>query len=287
MKVFLKSGKKKIELTSRPYKLTQQLDLSGLQADVSISETTRDGGLHLGTRFGVRDVTIEGYFNTYGKSTIWIEERKKELYDLCNPKQLSQIEIEENGERFFLEAHPIAFPTLPKDKRNKTHEFQTFLLQFVCSDPFLYKNEKVVTFANITPMFSFPLTIEDPIVFGELSNSLIETIYNSGIDQSPLVIEMMATSSIKNPYLLNVYTQEKISFTTDMVAGDIIFITTGRRKEISRIRNGVKTPFYYAMDLDSTFLQLKKGDNIFRFGAEENENYLQIKMKYKEKVGGI
>src|SRR5690606_40916871 len=67
---------------------------------------------------------------------------------------------------------------------------------------------------------------------------IFRSIFNSGMDESPLTIDMFATSTVRNPYLLNVYTQEKLELTTEMLSGDTIRVTTGRRKEISRIRNG-------------------------------------------------
>ncbi|MGD6992175.1 phage distal tail protein [Sutcliffiella horikoshii] len=286
MKVTLISGSERMVLTNHPFQLSKKINLSGLGADITAIDTNRDGADYLKSLFNTRDVDFEGYIRTYGMKKETVQKHREKLYRIWNPKNKVTITFEDENNFYQIEGYPVSFPIFQDGFQNSNNTYQRFLLQMTCLDPFLYKNKKTITFANVIPEFSFPLAFTD-VVFGTKSDSLIESVVNTGIMHCPIEIVMKANGTVVNPSLLNVYTGEKILFNATIENGEQIYMNTGRTKEVSKITSNGKENFYYALDLDADFLQLNVGDNIFRFSAEQGEQFLQVEVSYKERLGGI
>ncbi|SEM34676.1 Phage tail protein [Mesobacillus persicus] len=277
---------KRVSLSGYPFKLLKKPNFSGLQADVNITQTGADGGLYLYSRYGTRDIEIEGMINCYGQNEAWVKKQKQLLFKISNPKEEVTIEIEEHGEVYLIKAYPTSFPVFRNDRENKNKTYQTFFLQLVAPDPYLYRPTKQFSFSTNNPLFEFPLEFNE-VVFGERNATLIESIYNGGTMEAPIEIRIKALQTVTNPSLFNVYTQEQIKLNATLNPGDEVIINTGRKKEVSRIRNGVKENFFYALNLNSDFIQLHRSDNIFRMAADQGEEYMEISISYQERVGGI
>ena len=83
-------------------------------------------------------------------------------------------------------------------------------------------------------------------------------------------------------------TQEFIQINTTMQTGDVIEITTEYgNKGATLTRNGEKSDYFRYIDLDSTFMQLEIGDNIFRYDAEGGVNSLEVSIFYNAKYLGV
>lgn len=131
--------------------------------------------------------------------------------------------------------------------------------------------------------FHFPLIIPEGqgIHMGVRQPSLIVNIENIGDVESGMIIEFKALGTLKKPSLFNVNTREMIKINTDMVAGEIIRINTNiGNKKVTRILDNAEIDFVHKIDLDSTFLKLEVGDNLFRYDAEENINNLEVNIYY-------
>jgi len=287
MKVTLTSGTDRVLLTQHPFQLSQKVNLSGLSANIITSDANTDGANFLRSNFQTRDVDLEGYIRVSGMKDSIIQKHRDTLYRVFNPKNKVIVEFEDENIYYQIEGYPVSFPVFESGFQNSNHSFQRFLLQLHCTDPFIYKAKKYIVFADVVPKFSFPLQFNS-VVFGEKSTSgLIETVYNSGVMECPLEIKMKATNTVVNPSLLNVYSGEQIKFNTTLLPGEELYINTGRKKEISKITGNIKEPFYYALDLSSEMMNLRVGDNVFRFAADENEEYLLVEISYRERLGGI
>ena len=69
-----------------------------------------------------------------------------------------------------------------------------------------------------------------------------------------------------------------------MHAGEEIMIDTiiGEKK-IQGTLNGIKSNYFKYRDLDSEWLQLKVGDNLFRYDADENVENLEVYIYFNNK----
>jgi hypothetical protein len=286
MKVTLIAGSERVVLGSHPFTLLKNINLSGLSATINIAETGNDGGLFLNSRLNSREIELEGMIDCYQKDEKWIKKQRDLVFKICNPKQMVKIEVESNSEIYYLEAYPVSYPVFQSGFESQNKKFHSFLLQFTAPDPYLYRNKKIVTFAKVTPLFKFPIRFSK-VRMGLVNETLIQNIYNAGSLDAPIEMTIEALQTVTKPYMINVYTQEKISFNTTLQAGDKVIVNTGRKTEVSKISGGIKTNFYYALDLESDFIQLNKGDNIFRFGADSGEESMRVQVAYNERLGGI
>ena len=73
-----------------------------------------------------------------------------------------------------------------------------------------------------------------------------------------------------------------------MKAGERIIVNTNYgQKKIQSTLNGETIDILNYMDLSSTFLQLRTGDNLFRYDADSNLNNLQVNIYYNPKYLGV
>ena len=73
-----------------------------------------------------------------------------------------------------------------------------------------------------------------------------------------------------------------------MVAGEVIKVNTNiGSKKITKVLSGVETNILNYIDLNSVFLQLDVGDNLFRYDAEENLNNLEVSIYYNPYYLGV
>lgn len=102
-------------------------------------------------------------------------------------------------------------------------------------------------------------------------------VYNSGDVKSGIRIEFRAIGAVTNPVLLNVDTREFIKLNISLVAGDVLTVSTGYgEKAVKLNRGGVITDAFRYLDVDSSYLQIAVGDNLFRYSADANAENLEV-----------
>jgi len=126
------------------------------------------------------------------------------------------------------------------------------------------------------------------IIMGLREPSLIVNALNTGNVESGMIIEFKALGTLTNPSILNVETQEFFKINKSMVQGEVITVNTniGAKKVIDNL-NGVETNILNLIDLDSTFLQLRVGDNLLRYDADTNLDNLEVNIYYNPFYLGV
>ena len=140
--------------------------------------------------------------------------------------------------------------------------FPRFQIEFYCPYPFWREGngeyQSVADIALWVPAFEFELEIpDDGVEFSYRSPSTIVNIPNMGDVETGMLVEFRALGSTSNPSLVNINTQETLSLTVDMVAGDVVRVATGygqKRAELTRA--GVTTNIFNLVDIGSTWMQL-------------------------------
>lgn len=90
-------------------------------------------------------------------------------------------------------------------------------------------------------------------------------------------IEFRAIGAVTNPVLLNVDTREFIKLNISLVAGDVLTVSTGYgEKAVKLNRGGTITDAFRYLDVDSSYLQIAVGDNLFRYSADANAENLEV-----------
>lgn len=238
-----------------------------------------------GTSLGTREVSVTGWI--IADTEQQMTERKAMLNRFVNPQQLVELSYSKYRLKF-LPNSSIAYSTTIAENNEVVCKFKIVGL---AADP-LFKDDREdqVSAASTKAMFHFPLIInkteQDPpvILFGVREPSLIVNVYNSGAVSTGMRIVFKALGTLTGPSLINVYTQEYFKLNKTMYAGEMVEITTtiGEKKVIAHV-NGVDLNYFKYRDLDSTWLQLDVGDNLFRYDAESGIDNLEVYIYFSNK----
>ncbi|MFB8985000.1 phage tail family protein, partial [Clostridioides difficile] len=102
-------------------------------------------------------------------------------------------------------------------------------------------------------------------------------------------IQFKALATVDNPSLFNVNTREYIKINRTLEAGDLLEITTEfANKRIELVKsNYERINVFNWIDLDSEFLQLEVGDNLFRYDADVGIDNLEMSIYYNPLYLGV
>jgi len=277
----------------RHFFLTEDFQISGLKANVNTSTFTSDGAHYQSTVLNVREIDIPYYIKRDGNEAWWIEEKRHEMYTVCNPKH-NPIRLDfttKAGHEFYLYANAEMAPVYNHGFEHDNKKWLKGLLQFVATDPFIYEKDDYYAEIGLwIPNFEFILEIPEGvgIEMGYRTPSTMINVENTGQEATGMIIRFKATATVKNPSLINVNTYEMLKLNTTMLPGDEIFINTNRgKRSIILSRNNVQTNVFNVLDLSSTFLQIEARDNLFRYEAEENIDFLEVSFNYRARRIGV
>lgn len=277
----------------RNFRLPEGFKLSGLGADVNYASSTADGSHYQNSKLKNRDFDIPFFIDRKGNSDQWIEDKRNESYKVfnpsANPMRIDLVTIARS--EYFLNANLEGAPTFLRGFENDNKSWLKGLLQFSCGDPYIYESEtKKADIALWIPSFDFPLEItsDEGIEMGYRSQSLIVNVLNNGQSPTGMIIRFRALGTLLNPMLLNVNTYEQLKLNTKMIAGDVIEVSTYRGiRSVMLTRNNSKTNVFNTLDLQSVFLQLEIGDNLFRYDADEGLDNLEVSMIFNPRRIGV
>lgn len=274
-------------------KLYEDIELSGLKANISMAETSGDGASAQKTRLDTRDFEMPFLLHRIVDDKVWFEDKRQDIFRVCNPKKNPmRLDFKTDAEQeYYMHAELTAVPVMPRGFENSNHVWQKVLLQFDAADPYIYaKDETLVELAMWVPALEFPLEIPEGegIEMGYRNPTLITNVINDGQEDSGMIIKFKANAGLTNPSLVNLDTYEQLTLKMAMLAGDEVEISTYRGNKYARlIRNNVTTSVFGKIDYLSTFLQLRTGDNVFRYNADTGIDNLEISMRFSKKFVGV
>lgn len=277
----------------RLFRLTKGLDLSGLLARVNFSSSSNAGSKYQGTKLENREFDIEFKVVRNKSDEVQMDDTRANMYRVFNP-ELNPMRIDlqlTDGKEYYLTANLQSAPIMPPDHANNNAAGQKALLQFIATDPYIYeKDARQVDIAKWIGAFKFPLKIPQGvgIKMGKRSSGLIVNAFNTGQNKAGMLIRFKALATVVRPAIINVDTYEELRLNYTMTQGDIIEITTyDGNKTITLIKDNVKTNIFNAVDLNSHFLQLEPGDNLFRYEADTGVDNLEMSLTYRAKSVGV
>nr|DAD64732.1 MAG TPA: tail protein [Caudoviricetes sp.] len=267
-----------LDVVTTPYYILDKVDWGQVDSKQYTYKYVNQIGVYVtGTSLNTRDVNVTGWI--IASTDEQMSERKRMINRFVNPTQA--ISIRYKGYVLeFLPSKSIKYSATIKDNNNVVCRFE---ISGMAPDPlFKDENENKVTAAGTVGMFHFPLMLNaidnglPTVLMGFRQPSLIVNIYNKGMSVTGVRIVFKALGTVKNPSLLNVDTQEFFKVNKTLVAGEEIEVNTniGSKKIVGNL-NGVTENYFRYRDLDSTWLQLKVGDNLFRYDAEVGLDVLE------------
>ncbi|MCS5499799.1 phage tail family protein [Lysinibacillus sp. A4] len=277
----------------RHFFIREDFAISGLGAKVNMAETTSDGAHYQSTTLETRDIEVPFYIQKTNQDPWWIEEKRQEVYRVCNPKfNPMRIDFSTNsGDQFYVNANLTTAPLFGQGRENDNRRWVTGLLQFISSDPFIYEAaSRKVDIALWESNLEFPLeVVEEGIEIGYCNPSLIVNVLNEGSESTGMSIRFLALSEVVNPKLLNVNTYEAFNLNYTMLPGDVIEVSTYKgKRSIILIRNNEQSNIFNALDFNtSKFLQLEPGDNLLRYDASSGLDFLEVSVEFTPKRIGV
>jgi len=244
------------------------------------------GDTYVGQRIEARDIDVVGHINTRDKAQAL--ELRRCMLKIFNPELSATLVYEYGGFKRVIDCRAYGEPKILK--KEVLYEFD---LQIECLNPFWREEEETKEdIASWVAAWHFPCVIEKDstksMIYGYRAESVIVDCYNEGDVSTGMRIRFTALGTVSNPILLNVDTEEFIQINATMKTGDVIEINTKYgSKGAKLIRDGVETDYFRYIDVDSTFMQLAIGDNMFRYDAASGVNSLEVSIFYSKEFLGV
>ena len=285
IKLTTKDGAREILFDNKFYTLNE-LEIEAADADLSTSKGIKQVGEYLNsTAIGTRDISITGYI--LAENADQMRSRKRDLIKLVNPLDSFCLVVD----KYKLNCNStdtIKFAVAHYENNDKLAKF---VISATAINPcFEYLEETTVKVALWRAAFKFPLILQanKPFIVGAREPSKIATINNDGDIQTGMIVEFVAKREVTNPYLFNLNTREEIKINKTLQAGEIVRVNTnyGTKTVIGEVGTETSNYFKY-LDIYSTFMQLQTGRNEFRWGADINENNLEVNVIFSPKYLGV
>lgn len=160
----------------------------------------------------------------------------------------------------------------------------------LCFDPYWHSQKKdEQTFKNHIGLFEFPFSMAaEGIAVSELVETTENRISNLGTVVSGLEFTIEVTSPVVNPYVQNITTGEKMTFTLTLNRGDVLKVNTARKTKYIRLySNGETTNVLNKLANGSKWLTLAIGDNSIVYGSETGSENIVLSTSRENLFGGV
>ena len=263
-------------------------DVTGISDVKNTLYTTSSMGQHgetfISQTINSRDIDITGVINRTDKdSTLTL---RRAMQRVLNPELDATLTYIYGT---FVKVIDVKIDNAPVFKRGKV--FEQFTIQLMCPSPFWHdEKETRQDIASWVGSFHFALEIpaDEGIVFGYRQPSVIVDVYNEGDVATGMRVAFKATGTVTNPLLLNINTGEYIQVNATLHAGDVVTVNTEYGSKGAELESGgSKADYFRYIDVDSTFMQLAIGDNVFRYNAAAGLDALEVTIYYSPKYLGV
>lgn len=280
-----KLGKKLILSKSHPY-LLSQVEGIGVSTNISTMSGAFDGVNITGFNIKEKTIAITGAIVSNSKREM--QQERAKFVSFLNPNKGSFDFVYEN------DAHKkkLVGNVQRIDFKESVSRLQKFQIQVLAPFPFwqeeIERKKEVALWAK-DAYFPLVATKEKPIVFGHRVSNLICNVFNPGDVETGMRIQLKALATVVNPSVLNIYTHDFIKIMQTLEKGDVLEITTyanNKRVVINKADGTTKNVFNW-ITLDSEFLQLAVGDNLFRYDAESGLDNLEMTIYYNPATMGV
>lgn len=212
-----------------------------------------------------------------------------------NRETILDIVIIGKGKLYFYEGERIlyldVYVSSTPDIKRINQKYFSFSFEVLAPFPYwrdLYGDQ--IEFVEVTPLFMFPKTFSSSVPF-MISEKTIEQI-KTLVNLSPVEVGFLATFEVtgivKNPYISNITTNQIIHLNIEMNDGDLLTIDTrdGSKKVLIR-QNGKEKSAFYAIDENTEFFKLKRGENVISFGVDEGRNNVIFTLYFDRVYEGV
>lgn len=251
----------------------------------SIGSMGQDGNTYIGSRIESRDIDIAGQIRE--RDPLRMREARRALARILNPQLAATLTYRFGSFVRVIDCRSRNAPTVVKPAQQV---YAGFTVQLECMNPFWREeSESRDDIAAWVGAFEFPLEIpEEGLEFGYRQPSLFVNVYNAGDVRCGLRAEFKALGAVTNPVIMDMDTKQQIRLNLSMRDGDVVSLCTRYgEKSATLSRGGVMTNALRYVDVDSEFLQLRPGDNLLRYDADQGLENLEVSIYHHNLYLGV
>ncbi len=168
-------------------------------------------------------------------------------------------------------------------------QFTSGQISIICPDIYWYSTEtQIAEYSQVFGAFHFIFPDNDkPFPLGKYNTQNMMTIKNDG-DETGFTLVIEAIADARSPTLYNADTDEYLQISGDILAGDIITVTTKTgNKTVTLEREGVTTNIINRLVSGSTWLTLREGENKFYLRAASGLRNLKVRLIHRNVYLGV
>ncbi|MGY5237927.1 phage tail family protein [Clostridium tertium] len=270
-----------IELGNKKPILLEKIEgLSSVKNNIYSSKSIGSDGVVVSNEsLDVKDVSIQ--ICIVSNDILENEKKRADILRIFNPKNQGKI-IYKNS--LFEREIDVRIENSPKFSKSLNGKIQRCVIDFISPIPYLndiYYSGEIIS--NWIGGWKFKFTL--PFRFKQKGESK-KNIYNSGHVETP--VEVIFKGPALNPCIINNATGEFIKVIRELSSDDILYITTEYgNKKVEIENNGVRRNAFNYIDLDSTFFQLKVGDNMIEYTTDNDLEPQSVEIRYRNRYLGV
>ncbi len=265
--------------TANQYMISEIEGLYPPNGTISISSYAGMGGSYLNNAFiEKRNVVI--HFEMRGVS---VEARRQELYKVVKPSRYIKIYYRTPNIDVYAEGY------VETCEVSNFEQFTNGQISIICPDIYWYSTEtQIAEYSQVFGAFHFIFPDDDkPFPLGKYNTQNMMTIKNDG-DETGFTLVIEAIADARSPTLYNADTDEYLQISGDILAGDIITVTTKTgNKTVILEREGVTTNIINRLVSGSTWLTLREGENKFYLRAASGLRNLKVRLIHRNAYLGV
>lgn len=266
------------------------------KANINMTElATMDGSLFNSARAEQRNIVIHMLF-TFSPT---IEDARQRTYKYFPIKKELDFLIETDNR--IMQTRGVVESNEP----DIFSENESNNISILCGDPYFYSagenGVKLTVFFGIEPLFEFEFgneSLHDSLIeFSSIENEREKNIYYEGDAEVGIIISIHSIGDVGDITIYNTGTREVMRISasriqeitgTGIIAGDDIIINTTRNnKKVLLLRNGIYTNILNALDRNSDWFRLVKGDNIFAYTTTFGSENVQFQIQNQDLYEGV
>lgn len=226
-----------------------------------------------------------------------VEDSRQRTYKYFPIKKEVQLQIETDNRTV------VTYGVVESNTPDIFSKEESNSISIICEEPYFYSYEDNETiFLGTDPLFEFPFSnesLDEPLIeFGSIVEESTEKIihYNGDVETG-VIINIHAIGEVGSIKIYNVETREVMSIDVNkiddltgskIVTGDEIIISTIKgNKYIKLLRNGYYTNILNALDKESDWFQLSKGNNVFVYKSDFGTENMQFTITNKVLYEGV
>lgn len=258
-------------------------------ADIS----TSDGAYFSSARLEKRNITMQLVFFEGEES---IEQLRLKTYKYFPIKQKVTLIFETENRTAMIEGYvesnePTIFTSM---------EYSG--ISIICPNPYFYSvTDYITNFSGIIPLFEFPFdnnsVSQNRIELSKIEQIVTQHITYNGDAETGIIMRVHANGPVENPVFYNVEKRETMRFNSEKIEAmlgsgiddgdEIIINTVTGQKSVTLQREGVLYNILNALDRNSDWIHLTRGDNIIGYDADDGVTNMTFEISNKIVYEGI